>query len=190
MTRQNAFGTKLRISSSRRTTSIRVGVWTRPTGCTLSLEILPPPSILLAARVRLRPTIQSDCERQMEEERRPAFSETSSRWSKDSLIAAGVMLVSHRRFSGNLAPARTQIIWKMSSPSRPASQALTTQPTSFRRSSFFSCWYFSPAPRSVRGRNTPLARLPSKFGGRIGRFFSVQDFQSGLSSCGSTSSAR
>jgi hypothetical protein len=31
-------------------------------------------------------------------------------------MAAGVMLVSQRRFSGSFAPASTQIIWKMSSP--------------------------------------------------------------------------
>ena len=167
-----------------------VGVCTRPTGWTLSLEMRLPPSIFVAQRVRLRPTIQSDCERQMDDERRPAFSAGSSRWSNDSRIDAGVMLVSHSRFSGRREPARVQIMWKISSPSRPASQALTTSEMSSRCSCFFSRWKRSDEPRSSRTRRMRLSREPRKSSGRMGSEARVQPFQSLFSSWGSRSSTR
>ena len=169
---------------------MRVGVCTRPTGWTLSLEIFEPPSIFVAQRVMLSPTIQSDCERQMDDARRPAFSDGSSRWSKDSRIADGVMLVSQRRRSGSLEPASVVIMWKISSPSRPASQALTTAPTSSRWISFLRRLKRSDDPRSSRQRRMPLRSWPSNSGGRMGRDFRVQPFHSGLSSWGSRSSTR
>ena len=170
--------------------SIRVGVWTRPTGWTLSLEMRLPPTIFVAQRVMLRPISQSDCERQIEDARRPALSSGSNKRSKDSRIADGVMLVSQRRRSGRREPARVVIMWKISSPSRPASQALTTEVMSSRSKSFFRCWKRSDELRSSRTRKMFLLKEPIRTSGKIGKDFKVHPFHSGFNSCGSLSSTK
>ena len=110
-----------------------VGVCTRPT----VVRKKPPSRELNAviARVPLMPTSQSASERQ-----RAASASGSICWSlrscsKPSRIACGVMLCSHSRRTGCLLLLCCWISRKISSPSRPASQALISSVTSLRLTS-------------------------------------------------------
>ena len=125
----------LRICSSRSTTTDSVGVCTRPT----VVRKKPPSRELNAvmARVPLMPTSQSASERQRAASARPCICSFERSEEKPSRIACGVIDCSHSRCTGLpkglAAPAYCSIRRKMSSPSRPASQALMSAPTSLRR---------------------------------------------------------
>ncbi len=128
----------LRIFSSRSTTMDSVGVCTRPT----VVRKKPPSRELNAviARVPLMPTSQSASERLRAAAARPCICSSVRSFSKPSRIACGVMLCSHRRRTGlSSLPRAGSAYWamsrKMSSPSRPASQALIRSVTSLRRTS-------------------------------------------------------
>ena len=122
------------ISSSRSTTTDRVGVCTRPT----VVRKKPPSRELKAvkARVPLMPTSQSASERLRAASARPCICLLVRKLPKPSRMACGVIDCSHRRFTGLskgfLPPAYCSIKRKMSSPSRPASQALMMALTSLR----------------------------------------------------------
>ncbi len=87
------------------------------------------------ARVPLMPTSQSASERLRAASARPCSSSSERRFSKPSRMAAGVMLCSHRRRTGCLLLLCCWIRRKISSPSRPASQALMSAVTSLRLTS-------------------------------------------------------
>ncbi len=120
---------KARISSSRRATIASVGVWTRPSVTAPSNE---DRSRIVAARVAFMPTIQSASER--ERAASSSLANSSAGWSRSNAcrIAATVIEDSHRRRTGLRAPAFSYVHAKISSPSRPASQAFTTNSTSSR----------------------------------------------------------
>ena len=129
----------LRICSSRSTTTASVGVCTRPT----VVKKKPPSRELKAvmARVPLMPTSQSASERLRAASAKPCICWFERNLPKPSRMAWGVMLCSHRRCTGLpkgmvcpafCVPAYCSIKRKISSPSRPASQALTRAPTSLR----------------------------------------------------------
>ena len=153
----------LRICSSRSTTTDSVGVCTRPT----VVRKKPPSRELKAvmARVPLIPTSQSASLRQRAASARGCICALLRRAPKPSRIACGVMLCNHKRLtglpSGLTPPAYCSISRKISSPSRPASQALMSWSTSLRLAS----------------RTTALSRvlvlstgLRSKCGGITGRW--------------------
>ena len=127
----------LRICSSRSTTTDRVGVCTRPT----VVRKKPPSRELNAvmARVPLMPTSQSASERQRAASASGCICALVRRLPKPSRMAWGVMLCSHRRETGLprgfAPPAYCSISLKISSPSRPASQALMILSTSRRLAS-------------------------------------------------------
>ena len=114
-----------------------VGVCTRPT----VVRKKPPSRELNAviARVPLMPTSQSASERLRAASARPRMSASERSFWKPSRMACGVMLCSHSRLTGllpTLAPsAYCSISRKISSPSRPASQALISAVTSLRLTS-------------------------------------------------------
>jgi hypothetical protein len=92
------------------------------------------------ARVPLMPTSQSASERERAACARPCICLSLRSLSKPSRMACGVIDCSHRRRTGlprpPLAPpANCSIRRKISSPSRPASQALTSSVTSLRLAS-------------------------------------------------------
>ena len=124
----------LRIFSSRSTTTLKVGVCTRPT----VVKKKPPSRELNAvmARVPLIPTSQSASERQRAASARGSIWALLLRALKPSRMACGVMDCSHRRRtslpSGLTPPAYCSIKRKINSPSRPASQALMSLSTSLR----------------------------------------------------------
>ena len=120
----------LRIFSSRSTTTDSVGVCTRPT----VVKKKPPSRELNAvmARVPLMPTIQSASDLDRAASARPCICFSVRSVSKPSRMAAGVMDCSHRRLTGCLLLAYCWISLKISSPSRPASQAFTILSTSLR----------------------------------------------------------
>ena len=107
-----------------------VGVCTRPT----VVRKKPPSRELNAviARVPLMPTSQSASERQRAASASGSICLSLRRCAKPSRIAAGVMLCSQRRLTGSFDLACCWIRRKISSPSRPASQALMSSLTSFR----------------------------------------------------------
>src|SRR5450830_862553 len=132
----------LRICSSRSTTTASVGVCTRPT----VVRKKPPARELKAvmARVPLMPTSQSASERLRAALARPAIWLSLRSLSKPSRMAWGVIDCSHRRLTGLPSawywppfwpPAYCSIRRKISSPSRPASQALMRALTSLRLAS-------------------------------------------------------
>ena len=132
--------TCLRIFSSRSTTTLSVGVCTRPT----VVRKKPPSRELNAvmARVPLMPTSQSASLRLRAASDKPCISGSPRSLSKPSRIACGVMLCSHSRWIGlgatvffSLTPAYCTIRRKISSPSRPASHALMSALTSLRLTS-------------------------------------------------------
>ncbi len=147
------------IFSSRSTTMASVGVCTRPT----VVRWNPPSRELKAvmARVPLMPTSQSAAARQAAALASGWSSTPSRRRSKPSRMAPGVMDCSQRRWMGRLDWAYCAICRKISSPSRPASQALIRQPTSLRRMS-----------RSSNFRRAAVLSIGcrSKCGGMTGRF--------------------
>ena len=127
------------IFSSRSTTIDSVGVWTRPT----VVRKKPPSRELKAviARVPLMPTSQSASLRLRAASARPCIWPSLRKCAKPSRMACGVMLCSHRRWIGltvgffSLLCAYCTIRRKISSPSRPASQALISAVTSLRLTS-------------------------------------------------------
>ncbi len=142
---------------------LSVGVCTRPT----VVRKKPPSRELKAviARVPLMPTSQSASERLRAASARPCICSSLRSCSKPSRMACGVMLCSHSRRTGLSigffsVPAYCTISRKISSPSRPASQALMICDTSLRLTS----------------RTTALSRVfalsigaRSKCGGTTGR---------------------
>lgn len=118
------------------------------------------------ARVPLMPTSQSASERLRAALARPCICWSLRRFSKPSRMAWGVMLCSHRRRTGlanvPLAPpAYCSIRRKINSPSRPASQALTSSVTSLR----LAC--LTTAFRRLLVLSTGFR---SKYGGITGRW--------------------
>ena len=84
------------------------------------------------ARVPLMPTNQSASERQRAASASGFICASVRRAVKPSRMAAGVIDCSHSLFTGCLLLAYCSMSRKISSPSRPASQALTSVPTSLR----------------------------------------------------------
>ncbi len=127
----------LRICSSRSTTTDRVGVCTRPT----VVRKNPPSRELNAviARVPLIPTSQSASERHRAASAKGCIWALVRKAPKPSRIAWGVIDCNQSRLtgfpSGLAPPAYCSINLKMSSPSRPASQAFTNLSTSLRLAS-------------------------------------------------------
>ena len=127
----------LRICSSRSTTTLKVGVCTRPT----VVKKNPPSRELNAvkARVPLIPTSQSASERLRAASAKPCICCCVRRLSKPLRMASGVIDCSQRRLTGLssafLPPAYCSIKRKINSPSRPASQALIKAVTSLRLAS-------------------------------------------------------
>ena len=168
---------KARISSSRRAISASVGVCTRPSETAPSNE---ERRRIVAARVAFMPTIQSASERERAASSRRAKSERGRRSASALLIAAVVIEESQSRSTGFFAFAFSNVQAKISSPSRPASQALTTRSTSSRLSSLvitLICFF----ERS--SRTTSL-----KASGTIGRsamrhFLNLASYSSGSASC-------
>jgi len=80
------------------------------------------------------PTIQSASERDLAASSSRSNSSAGRNLENASFIAALVIEFSHSRFTGFLPLAFSYRYAKISSPSRPASQALTTSPTSSRPS--------------------------------------------------------
>jgi hypothetical protein len=109
-----------------------VGVWTRPSVTARSKE---ERSRIVAARVAFMPTIQSASERERAACSSLAKSEPGRRPANASSIAFEVIEDSHSRWTGFLTPDFCSVQAKISSPSRPASQALTIWSTSLRCSS-------------------------------------------------------
>ena len=149
----------LRICSSRSTTTDSVGVCTRPT----VVRKKPPSRELNAvmARVPLMPTSQSASERQRAASASGSICLSLRSAPKPSRIACGVIDCSHSLCTGCLALLYCWISLNISSPSRPASQALMNALTSLRLAS----------------RTMALSRvlvlsigLRSKCGGITGRF--------------------
>ena len=122
-TSQYFSGLNSRISTSRRARMASVGVCTRPSETAPSNE---ERSRIVAARVAFMPTIQSASERER--------AASSSVWNSSPgrsapnacLIALWVIDDSHSRCTGFFAFDFSYSQAKISSPSRPASQALTT----------------------------------------------------------------
>ena len=109
-----------------------VGVCTRPSETAPSNE---ERSRIVAARVAFMPTIQSASERERAACSSLASSSAGRSAANACLIAPAVMDDSQRRMTGFFAPAFWNVQAKISSPSRPASQALMTRSTSGRPSS-------------------------------------------------------
>ena len=114
-----------------------VGVWTRPAGVFWK----PPIALVFSAvraRVELMPTSQSASLRDVAAAASGSISSLARRCAKASRIESAVMLWSQRRLSGCFAPDARMMLRKMSSPSRPASQALMMSLTSLRLINFLS----------------------------------------------------
>src|SRR3954454_6554284 len=99
-----------------------VGVCTRPRDTAPSNE---DRNRIVAARVAFMPTIQSASERERAACSSSSNSDAGRSDENADLIAAAVIEESHSRRTGFLAPAFSKVQAKISSPSRPASQALT-----------------------------------------------------------------
>ena len=108
-----------------------VGVCTRPSETAPSNE---DRRRIVAARVAFMPTIQSASERDRAASSSFANSSAGRSPPNASRIAPAVIDDSHRRLTGFRAPAFSYVQAKISSPSRPASHAFTTSPTSSRPS--------------------------------------------------------
>ena len=108
----------------------RVGVCTRPAVVLLK----PPPWELkeVRARVELMPTSQSDSERESAASASGCMSASERRFWKAARMDSAVIDWSQRRLSGFFTPVARMMFRKISSPSRPASQALMMASTSFR----------------------------------------------------------
>ena len=176
-TSQYGSGLKARISSSRRARIASVGVCTRPSETAPSNE---ERRRIVAARVAFMPTIQSASER----ERAASSSRPNSDAGRSALnaswIAAVVIDDSHSRWTGFFAPAFSYVQAKISSPSRPASQALTTSSTSSRLSSLRDdviCFF----ERS--SRTTSLNSSGTIGRSAIRHFLYLASYSSGSASC-------
>ncbi len=90
------------------------------------------------ALVALIPTSQSASARHMAASYRLSYSRPSFRWAKPSRIALSVTEEIQSLFTGFLQPAFFRISLATSSPSRPASVAMITSPTSFLKSWAFT----------------------------------------------------
>src|SRR5580700_7609624 len=154
-----------------------VGVCTRPSETAPSNELR---SRIVAARVAFMPTIQSASER----ERAACSSFANSAAGRSSLnasfIAAFVIEFSHSLCTGFFAFAFSYRYAKISSPSRPASQALTTSSTSSRPSCLVT------TDICLRERSSRTSSL--KRSGTIGRsamrqLLYLASYASGSASC-------
>ncbi len=118
------------------TISARVGVCTRPSDSTLRIE----PALVVAARVAFMPTSQSASLRARAAASRGSIAASSRSEANASLIAFWVIELNQARLT--VLPwaalgAVSRMSLKISSPSRPASQALMMTSTSGR---FISAW--------------------------------------------------
>src|SRR6266511_1020431 len=183
--RRYGSGTNAWISRSRLTIIASVGV------CTLPSETTPPTHArprIVAARVAFMPTSQSASERERAASSSDCICGPGRSFSKPSRIACLVIdeIQSLSTGFGGFsfvadAPNTDSYTYaKISSPSRPASQALMTWSMSSRLSSVsisFSCFF------ALASRGTSL----SPFGGTIGRsamrhFFHFSSYSSGSAS--------
>ena len=135
---------------------------------------------MVAARVAFMPTIQSASERERAASSSLANSCAGLSDANACLIAPTVIEDSHRRWTGFFALAFCTVHAKISSPSRPASQALTTVSTSGRPSSFVITVI------CLRERSSRTTSLKSS--GTIGRsamrhFLYLASYSSGSASC-------
>ena len=126
------------------------------------------------------PTIQSASERERAASSSRSKSARGRRSPSAALIAACVIDDSHSRSTGFFAPAFSNVHAKISSPSRPASQAFTTRSTSARRSSL------EITPYCFLERSSRTTSLKSS--GTIGRsamrhFLNFGSYSSGSASC-------
>src|SRR4051794_29291492 len=154
-----------------------VGVFTRPS------ETAPAKDErrrMVAARAAFMPTIQSASERERAACSSLASSSPGRSEANASLIAFAVIEDSHSRTTGFFAPAFSYVQAKISSPSRPASQALMTRSTSLRPSSFVITVI------CLRERSSRTTSRKSS--GTIGRsamrhFLYLASYSSGSASC-------
>ena len=126
------------------------------------------------------PTIQSASERDRAACSSRSNSEAGRSAANASLIALDVIDDSHSRCTGFFAPAFSNVQAKISSPSRPASQALMTSSTSSRLSMRVMTVI---CLRERSSRTTSLKRS-----GTIGRsamrhFLYLASYSSGSASC-------
>jgi hypothetical protein len=154
-----------------------VGVCTRPSETAPSND---DRSRIVAARVAFMPTIQSASERDRAACSRRSNSSRGRSPSNAERIACAVIDDSHSRCTGLRAPAFSNVHAKISSPSRPASQALTTSSTSSRLS-----WRVM-TPICLRERSSRTTSL--KRSGTIGRSairqrLYFESYSSGSASC-------
>ena len=155
----------------------RVGVCTRPSDTAPSND---DRSRMVAARVEFMPTIQSASERDRAASSSRSNSEAGCSVANACLIAAAVIDDSHSRCTGLRDFAFSYVHAKISSPSRPASHALTTRSTSSRRSSL------EITPNCFFERSSRTTRRNSS--GTIGRsaichFLYLGSYSSGSASC-------
>ena len=139
-----------------------MGVCTRPSETTVLPNAARPR--IVAARVAFMPTSQSASERERAAASRGASSLPGRRCPNAWRIASLVMDENQARWTGTpFLPATSSTYAKISSPSRPASQAFTISSMSSRFMSLAiaSSWLFAEAP-SARGTT-------SKCRGRMGR---------------------
>ena len=176
-TSQYFSGLNSRISTSRRARMASVGVCTRPSDTAPSND---ERSRIVAARVAFMPTIQSASERER--------AASSSVWNSSPgrsapnacLIALWVMDDSHSRCTGFFAFDFSYSQAKISSPSRPASHALTTVPMSSRprlRVITVICL------RERSSRTTSLKRSGTIGRSAIFHFLNFGSYSSGSASC-------
>ncbi len=139
-----------------------VGVWTLPTVVRKNPPFWELNAVI--ARVPLIPTNQSASARLRAALASDCISSSVRRCLNPSLMAAGVIDWSQRRLIGCLAFVYSAIRRKISSPSRPASQALTSVAISLRRISFANSF-----------RRGAVLAMGSKanFGGMTGRWEKV-----------------
>ena len=135
---------------------------------------------MVAARVAFMPTIQSASERERAaSSRRPNSSPGRRSWNA-CLIAALVIEDSHRRWTGFFAFAFSYSQAKISSPSRPASQALTTASMSLRPSSLVMtdiCLRERSSRTTSRNASGTIGRSA------IRHFLNFGSYSSGSASC-------
>ena len=136
---------------------------------------------LVSARVAFIPISQSDQARHSAACARPSISEPGTSASKPLRIAAAVIDCSHSRWIGFSTPRYFTTSRKISSPSRPASQALISRSTSSRCTSFWM----------VRMRSLwPFFFLSEKVSGMMGSTSRVQRLYFSSTSSGGGSSKR
>ena len=154
-----------------------MGVCTRP-----AAVILKPPwreRKQVRARVELSPTSQSDSERHLAASARLAICSPSRSFAQASWIALVVIDCIQRRLTGFLMLPMSMMYWKMSSPSRPASHALTMTSKDFFLAKLSTC-FRRPALCSIGCSSNFLgiAGSTSNFQGRFLPFGPVGIFSS------------